>query len=77
MLEELMRVRRFGDLMSACLDHARSLPGVETVYLSVNTRNTAARSLYIALGFEPWGVERDTLRVDGAPQHEEHLVLRL
>ena len=64
-------------LMIACIDHARSLPAIDAVHLSVNTRNNAARTLYVALGFEPWGIEKDAFRVDDVPQDEEHLVLRL
>lgn len=64
-------------ILEACLAHARALGRIEVVALSVNAANAAARKVYVDAGFVPWGIERDAFRVDGAPQDEEFLTLRL
>jgi len=50
-------------LVEAVLDHARD--HVEVVRLTVTANNTVAHRLYAAAGFEPYGVERHALKVDG------------
>lgn len=64
-------------LLDALVAHARSLPGLDWLRLSVSAHNTPARALYQARGFEPWGLERDALRVADEPVDELHMVLRL
>jgi RimJ/RimL family protein N-acetyltransferase len=65
-------------LMEAALAFARTLPGLEQINLSVVTTNTAARALYAALGFVPYGLERNALKLpDGTTLDEEHMVLFL
>lgn len=66
-----------GRLLDAALDRARSLPGLEVVFLSTAVGNEAALRTYRSRGFEAWGIEPDFLRVDGRPVDEVHLVLRL
>lgn len=61
-------------LMSAMLDLARAA-GAEAMVLDVDTDNTAARELYIALGFGQVGRRKAYYAVaDGAPR--DALVLR-
>lgn len=64
-------------LVEAVVDHARSLEGLAWLDLGVGTANEPARALYEGFGFEAWGVERDALRVDGAPVDEAHMSLDL
>ena len=64
-------------LLAAALEHARSLPGVEWVHLSVSSSAPAARRLYERAGFAVWGSEPDALRVGGESFVEHHLALRL
>jgi RimJ/RimL family protein N-acetyltransferase len=66
-----------GRLLDAALARARTLPGIEIVYLSAAAGNEPALALYRSRGFEVWGVEPDYLRVDGRPHDEVHLLRRL
>jgi ribosomal protein S18 acetylase RimI-like enzyme len=50
-------------VMGAVLDHAGTR--VEQVHLSVAATNDRAVNLYRRLGFEPYGIERRALMVDG------------
>lgn len=61
--------------MEAALGEAKGL--VAAVYIEVTTSNRAARALYVALGFEPFGLDRGALRVDGRDLDEERMILRL
>ena len=63
-------------VMIAILDHARTLPGLRNVYLSV-TADSPARRLYLSVGFRPFGVEPGALGVDGCYLDEEHMILEL
>jgi RimJ/RimL family protein N-acetyltransferase len=65
------------DVVSAAIATARTWPGVEQVQLSVSNNAPAARALYDSLGFIPWGVEPDCLRIDGRSYSEVHMSLRL
>lgn len=64
-------------LLAAALEHARTLPGVDWVHLSVTSAAPAARHVYEQAGFRLWGSEPDALRCDGASADEHHLALRL
>lgn len=73
-------VRRSGygkALLDAALAHARALPGLRQLKLSVNATNTAARSLYESRGFVLAGVEPEALCVDGRFYDDALYVLRL
>jgi ribosomal protein S18 acetylase RimI-like enzyme len=63
-------------LVDAALVHARSLPGVRQIKLTVNATNTPARLLYQSRGFARFGVEPDALCIDGRYYDEEFYVLR-
>jgi RimJ/RimL family protein N-acetyltransferase len=64
-------------LMEAAIARARETPGVERLILAVATHNTAARALYIALGFEAWGLERHALKLPDRYIDEEYFALEL
>lgn len=59
------------------LRRAREQPGIERVLLMVATTQTAARQLYLSLGFESFGCERHALKIGDAYVDEDHMVLRL
>jgi ribosomal protein S18 acetylase RimI-like enzyme len=64
-------------VMNALLASVRELPGIACVHLTVTSTNTAARELYLSLGFRSFGVEPKALAVDGAFFDEEHMVLEI
>ena len=65
------------ELLQAALGHARALPGVSWVHLSVSAAAPEARRLYQRAGFEVWGTEPEALRHDGQTVVEHHMALRL
>jgi RimJ/RimL family protein N-acetyltransferase len=65
------------ELLQAALRHARALPGVTWVHLSVSSAAPAARRLYERAAFEVWGTEPDALRHGGRAVVEHHMALRL
>jgi RimJ/RimL family protein N-acetyltransferase len=63
--------RRHGigrQLLEHAVSHAAKMPGLRQVNLCVNAASASAVAMYRAAGFEPFGVERAFLIVDGAPQ---------
>jgi RimJ/RimL family protein N-acetyltransferase len=52
-------------LLEAAIAHARTLPGVSCVQLSVTSEAEPARRLYERAGFRTWGTEPDALRHAG------------
>jgi ribosomal protein S18 acetylase RimI-like enzyme len=64
-------------LLAAALDHARTLPGVSWVHLSVSSAAPAAQRLYERAGFRVWGSEPDALRHGGETLVEHHMALPL
>ncbi len=64
-------------LMTALIDRARAQPELERITIHVATVQAAARRLYASLGFEPFGCERESLKVAGVYIDEESLALRL
>lgn len=56
-------------LVRAVIEHARR--HVTVLHLTVVTGNDAARRLYRRLGFEPYGIDRRALCVDGRYLDEE------
>lgn len=65
------------ELFQAALRHARTLPGISWVHLSVSSAAPEARRLYERAGFELWGTEPEALRHDGQAVVEHHMALRL
>ena len=64
-------------LVEAAVAHARSLPGVSWVQLSVSSAAADACSLYQRHGFRVWGSEPDALRSGGRSVVEHHMALEL
>jgi len=60
-------------LLRAATEHARTR--VAVLQLVVNLDNRAARALYRRFGFEPYGIERRGLRVDGVDYDDELMAL--
>ncbi|MBL8523483.1 MAG: GNAT family N-acetyltransferase [Betaproteobacteria bacterium] len=61
-------------LLQHALDHARDAMQVRQVNLGVNASNDAAIALYKSLGFEPFGIERGFMLLDGELHDEIHMV---
>ncbi|MDJ0946905.1 MAG: GNAT family protein [Kiloniellales bacterium] len=59
-------------MVGAVLDHAQGT--VEQVLLSVIVENKRARRFYEKMGFEPFGLERRALKIDGRYYDEEFRV---
>ncbi len=64
-------------LLQAAIAHARTLPGVLQVQLSVSAEAPAARRLYERLGFTRWGTEEAALCHEGRLVAEHHMALFL
>lgn len=64
-------------LLAEAIRRARALPGMEQLHLEVASHNASARQLYLSMGFQVYGLERQSLRVDGKYFDEEHMVLWL
>ncbi len=62
-------------LVEAVLDHARDR--VELIQLSVVAGNLGARRLYASFGFENYGIEVHSLKVEGRYLDEVHMVKTL
>lgn len=61
-------------LLEAALHHAAAMPGLRQLTLGVNAANPAAMALYRALGFEPFGIEKGFMMIDGVLHDEVHMV---
>jgi RimJ/RimL family protein N-acetyltransferase len=64
-------------VMTALIEHARNVLGVEFLTLGVNVANAPALRLYDSLGFVRIGIERGVLKVDGVLHDEMHMHLPL
>ncbi|MFI5272988.1 MAG: GNAT family N-acetyltransferase [Ktedonobacterales bacterium] len=64
-------------LMLKALGRARTLPGLEQIYLAVGKTNVPARTLYLDLGFEVYALFRHGLKVGETYIDEEAMVLWL
>ncbi len=62
-------------LLEAAIAHARTLPGVDWVHLSVSEAAPTAKRLYEKAGFQVWGHEHDALRHEGRAVSEWHMAL--
>jgi RimJ/RimL family protein N-acetyltransferase len=60
-------------LLERALAYAASMPGLLRITLGLNTANAAAIALYESAGFEPFGLERGFMRVDGVLHDELHM----
>ena len=66
-----------GQLIDAAIAHAKSVDGIDWIFLGVTTAADAARSVYERAGFTRWGIEPDALRQNGLTVDEHRLALRL
>ena len=66
-----------GALLERGVEEARSWPNVDQLSLSVVERGIAARSLYLSVGFRPFGREVDAFRQDGHSDTVEYMTLDL
>lgn len=64
-------------LMKTAIEHAKSIPVIEKLNLTVAANNEKAKNLYTSLGFKTYGYEEKALKVDGQFIDEEHMVLFL
>lgn len=64
------------EILVEVIRRAKTLEGLEQINLNVAT-GTAARRLYESLGFEVYGHERNSLRVDGEFVDEDLMTLHL
>jgi RimJ/RimL family protein N-acetyltransferase len=64
-------------LLEAIVAHARTVEGLHRLELGVETTNAAARALYLAFGFTPYGVQPDAYRLDGTSWDSELMTLDL
>jgi ribosomal protein S18 acetylase RimI-like enzyme len=64
-------------IMSALVERATDVEGIEQVGLMVATSQTAAIALYESLGFRSFGCEHRALKIGERYVDEEHMVLYL
>ena len=64
-------------LVLTAIAHARTIPAVGFINLTLESGNTPAKSLYTACGFKLWGTELSALLVDGKFHDEDHMFLKL
>ncbi len=62
-------------LLSTAIKHAKSLEGIEQIYISVVTTNISAKKLYTSFGFKVIGEEKRALKFEDTYYDEEHMVL--
>ena len=65
------------ELMNEAINQARNLEGIEQIYLTVVSSNSAAKRLYSSLGFEVYGTEKRALKIDQTYFDEDLMVLFL
>lgn len=64
-------------LLSALVERAARLDGLERVVLDVVVGVEAARRLYLSHGFRPYAVEERAMKKDGVYYDVEHMVLSI
>jgi len=64
-------------LLDSAIEAARRAEGIELIHLGVVPENGPARSLYCSAGFETWGIEAKSSRIDGRYIDTEMMVLWL
>jgi ribosomal protein S18 acetylase RimI-like enzyme len=64
-------------LMNKAIHKARTMEGMEQLYLTVVTSNETAKKLYSSMGFEVFGEEKSALKVDDMYYDEAWMVLFL
>jgi RimJ/RimL family protein N-acetyltransferase len=64
-------------MMQDLLERVRTYPKIKQINIAVMTSQVAAKNLYISLGFETWGLERNALKLGEMFYDEEWLVLKI
>jgi RimJ/RimL family protein N-acetyltransferase len=64
-------------LLTACIERAREIPGLEQLQLTVTDSNARARSLYEKAGFRAFGLEENALKIGAQYFHKCHMTLDL
>ncbi len=64
-------------LLEAAIAHAKTLPGLEQINLSVVLTSKEAHHLFITLGFETYGLERRALKLHDRYFDQELMTLHL
>ncbi|WP_102273016.1 GNAT family N-acetyltransferase [Cytobacillus massiliigabonensis] len=64
-------------LISAALEKAKEIEGIEQIYLAVESTNEPAKNLYLSFGFEVFGKDRRAIKIEDNYYDEEHMVLCL
>lgn len=64
-------------LLRETIARARALPALEKINLTVVTVNTPARKLYLSVGFEVYGLEKRSLKLEDRYLDEELMALQL
>ena len=64
-------------MMRDAIRRASHMAGLEQINLAVVSGNPAARRLYLSLGFEPYGLERRAVFVNGMYLDDEFMTLFL
>jgi RimJ/RimL family protein N-acetyltransferase len=64
-------------LIQELIKRAEKLDGLEQINLCVVTTNQPARTLYISLGFEIYGIERNAMKYNGQKFDEELMTYKI
>ncbi|MEH7095337.1 GNAT family N-acetyltransferase [Neobacillus vireti] len=64
-------------LMTAAIQKAKDISGVEQINLNVTASNHSAKQLYTQLGFQEFGLEKNALKIDGVYYDDAYMVLHL
>jgi len=64
-------------LLEDLIDRSRRMAGLAWLHLYVVATNDRARSLYLSLGFQVYGTEKDSLRYNGQSFDQELMALPL
>lgn len=62
-------------LMLEAINKAKTINGIEQIYLGVVSTNEAAKKLYNSLGFETYGIDKKALKVDKTYFDDELMVM--
>jgi RimJ/RimL family protein N-acetyltransferase len=64
-------------LIEDIIANATAVPDLQQINITVTAANERARQLYLSMGFEPWGLERRALWIEGSFYDDMHMVLFL
>jgi len=64
-------------LLEAALDRCWRTPGLELLHLTVGSESAAARHLYISVGFQPYGMDLQAMKLEDRYIDVELMALRL